>query len=355
MESMFSGALSFNQPIGTWNLSSVKDMGNIFYNWLARDSSLYSFSHDLCGWGETLSPDVEIGALAGSACPVQDAPNLTATPPGPFCVPCNERSYPIVRICPSESPTMAPSMSPNTTQPTLVPSNFPTTGVSEVPSSQPTDMRTTSPPLSSLNFSFPDLSLFLQGFGELDATTRTIFEKETESFYLSLFAATRRRLSVGDDVVLQATEVAAESGVLTTNGYTIAYSQTLLLSSTSGGDIDEELAREVLTEPFTKADQVQSYLSQLTNASDAFATITSVSGPIFLNEGSISDDDDGPRIGLIVGLALAGLCGCACCSVVACWVYRRKDNHYARSGASQGPLGKDEEDPSYPEDEPSWR
>jgi surface protein len=43
MSSMFSGAASFNQPIGNWDISKVKDMKGMF-------DIANSFKQDLSHW-----------------------------------------------------------------------------------------------------------------------------------------------------------------------------------------------------------------------------------------------------------------------------------------------------------------
>lgn len=128
---MFDGAAAFNQNIGGWDVSNVRDMSGMFFRsgfnsniggwdvsnvqtmyimfnlatrfnqdisgWDVRslsDASLMfsgaiSFRKNLCSWGDILRSGSFFGMFQLSGCPIQDQPNLSADPPGPFCFACS--------------------------------------------------------------------------------------------------------------------------------------------------------------------------------------------------------------------------------------------------------------------------
>ena len=81
---MFNGATAFNQSIGDWDMSSVTNTAYLF-------SDAAAFNQNLCSWGDKLSPsaDVQNMFLGASSCHSQSSPDLTASPPGPFCYDCS--------------------------------------------------------------------------------------------------------------------------------------------------------------------------------------------------------------------------------------------------------------------------
>ena len=82
MYSMFEGASSFNRDISSWTPSSLEDMDSMFL-----DAS--SFDQNLCAWGPHIpSTAFVFAAFEGTSCPLTASPNLTGTPPGPFCHTC---------------------------------------------------------------------------------------------------------------------------------------------------------------------------------------------------------------------------------------------------------------------------
>ena len=100
-------ACEFNQPLPSWDVGFVEDFDSMFENshfnqdvsgwnmasamriqWMFTDAS--EFSQNLCPWGDSLSNEAwSSDVFVGTKCPIQDSPNLTATPPGPFCFPCD--------------------------------------------------------------------------------------------------------------------------------------------------------------------------------------------------------------------------------------------------------------------------
>jgi len=47
------------------------------------------FDQDLCSWGDKLDSSASVGnAFSSSGCPNTGDPNLSASPPGPFCYTC---------------------------------------------------------------------------------------------------------------------------------------------------------------------------------------------------------------------------------------------------------------------------
>ena len=78
----FRGAVRFNQPLGNWNVASVKDMYGMF-------SRAASFNQDLCSWGKVLGAEVLVDQMFNAtACPRDVAPNMAASSRGPFCHVC---------------------------------------------------------------------------------------------------------------------------------------------------------------------------------------------------------------------------------------------------------------------------
>ena len=73
----------FNQDISMWNVAAAVDIRWMFIG--AED-----FDQNLCAWGDLLSNEtLTSDAFTNTKCPLQDAPNLTVTPAGPFCYPCD--------------------------------------------------------------------------------------------------------------------------------------------------------------------------------------------------------------------------------------------------------------------------
>jgi surface protein len=80
MYSMFQGASAFNQDISAWNVSGVTNMGYMFFKASA-------FNQNLCAWGSKLQPSMtNVGGMFGfTSCTNKGNPDLSITPPGPFC------------------------------------------------------------------------------------------------------------------------------------------------------------------------------------------------------------------------------------------------------------------------------
>ena len=83
MASMFRGARSFDQDLSSWNVASLTTMEQMFQDAI-------SFNQNLCDWGPRLSSTTipAVNAFENTRCPDTSSPNLSATPPGPFCHVC---------------------------------------------------------------------------------------------------------------------------------------------------------------------------------------------------------------------------------------------------------------------------
>ena len=74
MHIMFRGSTSFNQPLSTWNTSSVTTMREMF-----RDAS--SFNHDISDWN--VSSVINMGAMLQGANILSDNNKEKFTNPSP--------------------------------------------------------------------------------------------------------------------------------------------------------------------------------------------------------------------------------------------------------------------------------
>ncbi|KAL7535273.1 hypothetical protein ACHAXR_006385 [Thalassiosira sp. AJA248-18] len=76
MEYMFYGATSFNDDLSTWDVSSVNYMSGMFYR-------AASFHQDLCAWADKFPYNSTFSIFSNSGCTFQDTPQLDQQ--GPFC------------------------------------------------------------------------------------------------------------------------------------------------------------------------------------------------------------------------------------------------------------------------------
>ena len=110
LESMFLDNDHFNQPLNAWDVSKVTDFRSMFMNsvfnqnvaaWNLQSAggpgtgmtNMFSgasiFNQDLCPWGIHTNPAAAVGGLFDATdCPVKADPDLTGSPPGPFCYAC---------------------------------------------------------------------------------------------------------------------------------------------------------------------------------------------------------------------------------------------------------------------------
>eukprot|EP00977_Amphora_coffeiformis_P024013 scaffold14974_cov195-Amphora_coffeaeformis.AAC.20 len=82
---MFLGADKFNGDISRWDVSKVQNLKDF-----ANRAKL--FKKNLCAWGLRLPGDVYFGEIPiffQSSCPDARPPDMSASPPGPFCHFCN--------------------------------------------------------------------------------------------------------------------------------------------------------------------------------------------------------------------------------------------------------------------------
>ena len=101
----FEEAVAFNVDLSRWQLTSVTDIDAMF-------GRATSFSQNLCAWGDHIpsSTTNTFGTFQGTSCPNMDNPNLSASPPGPFCFDCTDDSGPVA--APVETPVASPVAPP---------------------------------------------------------------------------------------------------------------------------------------------------------------------------------------------------------------------------------------------------
>lgn len=77
----FKGTVAFDSDLAAWNVSQGRSFIEMF-----ADSTM---DRSLCDWGPKIRPGANVELMfLGSNCPTDMDPNLTATPPGPFCHEC---------------------------------------------------------------------------------------------------------------------------------------------------------------------------------------------------------------------------------------------------------------------------
>ena len=80
----FFGATTFDQDLSAWDVSGANSVAYMFVG--ATD-----YRHNLCAWGRKLPVDADVrGMFSSTTCAYIDIePDLTASPPGPFCHECS--------------------------------------------------------------------------------------------------------------------------------------------------------------------------------------------------------------------------------------------------------------------------
>jgi surface protein len=105
---MFQGAVSFNCDLSSWDVSSVTDTSYMFVastsftgnlsSWdVSSVTNMYqmfkdakSYNGDLCDWGSRIDTLIDVTDMfTDTSCPVTSDPDLSTSPPGPFCVGCS--------------------------------------------------------------------------------------------------------------------------------------------------------------------------------------------------------------------------------------------------------------------------
>jgi Mycoplasma protein of unknown function, DUF285 len=95
--SMFYEARLFNQDISMWNLGSAKFLQLMF---ASGYGFTLNFNQDLCSWGTKLDKAAFLKQMFWrSGCSTKGDPDLSQTPPGPFCYPCEIPKCQTVSAC----------------------------------------------------------------------------------------------------------------------------------------------------------------------------------------------------------------------------------------------------------------
>ena len=81
---MFASTLDFNIDLSSWDVSNVQDFTGMF-------KGATGFNQDLCRWGEIINTQTAVVTemFEDSGCPTQVELDLLGTPPGPFCAACS--------------------------------------------------------------------------------------------------------------------------------------------------------------------------------------------------------------------------------------------------------------------------
>jgi surface protein len=152
MEYMFYSASAFNRNIGSWNLSQVTNMNQMF-------QYVSVFNQSLCAWGPAIaqSQPFVTDMFSNTACSSQNAPNVTVLPVQPLCA----QTCPVPTKAPTKVPTKVTTKAP-TKLPTKMPTKFPSKAPLKVPTKAPINaptMAPVAPPVSCglfcLNFFCP--------------------------------------------------------------------------------------------------------------------------------------------------------------------------------------------------------
>lgn len=224
----------------------------------------------------------------------------------------SKSAKPSTSYFPSSRPSRKPSGKPSR-KPSSRPSRKPSSRPSKHPSTEPRPTPTPSisyrptaaafqNPTAAVSTSVPNITVVLGMAKEMSNAAIGAFVHTFESFYRDFYQTPRRRLAAKGQIKNFNTTVTIQRQQLTNDGLQVLYVQNLAYRKQVASTL---LPKDVITDPFTTAANLEQLKTNLKRSNSEFANLTSISSPAISSGGG--SGSGGLSLGIIIAIAVGGV------------------------------------------------